>query len=421
MARFFDEGSLLRGGHARHADGPGRGARRRRQAPRRRRGVRLRQGRRPHGVRRRLRLHREGREHRRDRRGEGHAHARDGPQGAHPWCGSSTRPARASSRGLEQRGRDLALRGLGAPLPRGGDHVGVVPQVAAMVGPGAAGTAYIPGPRGLRADGEEHRLHGPRGPAAGQGRHGPGDRRAGPRRVEGALRPRAAWATARYPDDAAASPRCASTSRTSPRTATKPRPVCPAPTRSTAARSRCSTSCPRRGAPTTCTSSSARWSTTASVRHQAPLRAQPHHLPRAHQRRSVGVVANNPMHLGGVLDVDAADKGAHFIQLCDAFNIPLVFFQDTPGLHGGLEGRARGHHPARRQDAPRDERGHGAEAHRGGAEGLRRGVLRDVRPRLRARPHRGLARRRDLRDGRRGHGGHRGEEALPRRGARRPR
>lgn len=51
--------------------------------------------------------------------------------------------------------------------------------------------------------------------------------------------------------------------------------------------------------------------------------------------RSVGIVANNPMHLGGVLDIDAADKGARFIQLCDAFNIPLVFFQDTPGFMVG--------------------------------------------------------------------------------------
>ncbi len=51
--------------------------------------------------------------------------------------------------------------------------------------------------------------------------------------------------------------------------------------------------------------------------------------------RSVGIVANNPMHTGGVLDIDAADKGAHFIQICDAFNIPLVFFQDTPGFMVG--------------------------------------------------------------------------------------
>lgn len=48
--------------------------------------------------------------------------------------------------------------------------------------------------------------------------------------------------------------------------------------------------------------------------------------------RSVGVVANNPMHFGGVLDVDSADKAARFVNLCDSFNIPLVFFQDVPGF-----------------------------------------------------------------------------------------
>lgn len=48
--------------------------------------------------------------------------------------------------------------------------------------------------------------------------------------------------------------------------------------------------------------------------------------------RSVGVVANNPMHLGGILDIDSADKAARFVNLCDSFNIPLVFFQDVPGF-----------------------------------------------------------------------------------------
>jgi acetyl-CoA carboxylase carboxyltransferase component len=47
---------------------------------------------------------------------------------------------------------------------------------------------------------------------------------------------------------------------------------------------------------------------------------------------SVGIVANNPKHLGGVLDVDASDKAARFINLCDAFNIPLIFLQDVPGF-----------------------------------------------------------------------------------------
>jgi acetyl-CoA carboxylase carboxyltransferase component len=51
--------------------------------------------------------------------------------------------------------------------------------------------------------------------------------------------------------------------------------------------------------------------------------------------RSVGVVANQPMHLGGILDVDSADKAARFIQICDAFNVPLVFLQDVPGFMVG--------------------------------------------------------------------------------------
>ncbi len=49
----------------------------------------------------------------------------------------------------------------------------------------------------------------------------------------------------------------------------------------------------------------------------------------------VGVVANQPNHLGGILDVDSSDKGARFMQICDAFNIPLVFLQDVPGFMVG--------------------------------------------------------------------------------------
>ncbi len=52
---------------------------------------------------------------------------------------------------------------------------------------------------------------------------------------------------------------------------------------------------------------------------------------------AVGIVASQPMHLGGILDVDSADKGARFIQVCDAFNLPLVFFQDVPGFMVGAK------------------------------------------------------------------------------------
>jgi acetyl-CoA carboxylase carboxyltransferase component len=51
----------------------------------------------------------------------------------------------------------------------------------------------------------------------------------------------------------------------------------------------------------------------------------------------VGFVANNSMFYGGVLDVNTADKAARFVNLCDAFNIPLVFLQDTPGFMVGTK------------------------------------------------------------------------------------
>lgn len=51
--------------------------------------------------------------------------------------------------------------------------------------------------------------------------------------------------------------------------------------------------------------------------------------------KSVGVVANQPAHLAGVLDIDASIKGARFVRFCDAFNIPLITFEDVPGFLPG--------------------------------------------------------------------------------------
>ncbi len=51
----------------------------------------------------------------------------------------------------------------------------------------------------------------------------------------------------------------------------------------------------------------------------------------------VGIVANQPMHKGGVLDSDAADKAARFIRMCDAFNVPLVYLMDVPGFMVGSQ------------------------------------------------------------------------------------
>jgi acetyl-CoA carboxylase carboxyltransferase component len=58
--------------------------------------------------------------------------------------------------------------------------------------------------------------------------------------------------------------------------------------------------------------------------------------------RPAGVVASQPMHLGGVLDVDAADKAARFVWLCDAFDIPLVFLVDVPGFLVGSQVEKQG-------------------------------------------------------------------------------
>lgn len=58
---------------------------------------------------------------------------------------------------------------------------------------------------------------------------------------------------------------------------------------------------------------------------------------------SVGIVANQPAVLAGVLDIDASEKGARFVRVCDSFNIPIVTFEDVPGFlpgtvqeHGGI-------------------------------------------------------------------------------------
>ena len=58
--------------------------------------------------------------------------------------------------------------------------------------------------------------------------------------------------------------------------------------------------------------------------------------------RTVGIVANNPMHKGGVLFVDSADKAARFIWLCDAFNVPLIFLADVPGFMVGTQVERQG-------------------------------------------------------------------------------
>jgi propionyl-CoA carboxylase beta chain len=53
--------------------------------------------------------------------------------------------------------------------------------------------------------------------------------------------------------------------------------------------------------------------------------------------RSVGIVANQPAHLAGTLDINASVKGARFVRFCDCFNIPLIVFEDVPGFLPGTD------------------------------------------------------------------------------------
>jgi len=58
--------------------------------------------------------------------------------------------------------------------------------------------------------------------------------------------------------------------------------------------------------------------------------------------RTIGVVANQPSAMAGVLDIDASRKGARFVRFCDSFNIPLLVFEDVPGFLPGTDQEWRG-------------------------------------------------------------------------------
>ncbi len=120
--------------------------------------------------------------------------------------------------------------------------------------------------------------------------------------------------------------------------------------------------------------------------------------------RPVGIVANQPAVLAGTLDIDASVKAARFVRFCDAFNIPLVTFEDVPGFLPGTVQEYGGiiRHGAKLLFALC--RSDGAEGHGDHAQSLRRRVLRDVEQ---THPHRlqlRVADGRDCGDGSRGRG-----------------
>ena len=88
--------------------------------------------------------------------------------------------------------------------------------------------------------------------------------------------------------------------------------------------------------------------------------------------RSIGIIANQPKVLAGTLDYESSEKAARFIRFCDAFNIPLVVFEDVPGFLPGTRrntGGSSGGEPSSCTPSPRRR---SPEGHRHHAQGLRR-------------------------------------------------
>ena len=214
---------------------------------------------------------------------------------------------------------------------------GVVPMVAAMLGPCAAGTAYIPGARGLRADGRRPGRDGARRAASDQG----GDRRGhldgGPRRRQGPL-----------PQVGGRRPRGQGRRRSASRSSSDYLSYFPA---------NCEERPPVRESedPEDRMSEKLLDIVPESARHPYDMYEVIREIvddgeifdikPKFAKTiitclarfggQPVGIVANQPKQLGGILENDSADKAARFVNLCDAFNIPLLFLQDVPGFMVG--------------------------------------------------------------------------------------
>ena len=237
-----------------------------------------------------------------------------------------------------------SLGGYAEIFRRNAQYSGVIPQISVMLGPCAGGAAYSPaltdliimvekhsymfltGPEVIKAVTGEiidpESLGGTRDPHLGQ-RHGaPGSgqrsRGAGPLPASAQL----------------------------PALEQRREPALPARRRMTrCAWIRNSTPSSRsiRPRPTRCTRSSSTSSTAGSFLEIQPAWARNAIVGLARMGgHSVGIVAQEPSVMAGVIDIDASDKITRFVRMCDCFNIPLVTFVDSPGFLPGVDQEHRG-------------------------------------------------------------------------------
>ena len=87
--------------------------------------------------------------------------------------------------------------------------------------------------------------------------------------------------------------------------------------------------------------------------------------------KPIGIIANDPTHLGGAIDGEAADKASRFMALCSTFGIPLVFLCDTPGFMVGPEAEETGAGETRRKTLHHRRVAAGSVLHNRAAQGLR--------------------------------------------------
>ena len=298
---------------------------------------------------------------------------------------------------------------------------GVIPQISLIMGPCRRRRRLLPRAHRLHPHGRGHQPHVHHRAGRDQDR----DRRG--RDVRGARR----GARARHQVRRRALPggKRAGLHRLRPRPAVLPAVQQPgrasaghrvSRTRASPRRTRSSTrsSPTRRTSRTTCTRSSRRcWTRASSLRSTRRSRRTSSSASAASPGAPVGVVANQPMHFAGTLDIDASEKAARFVRTCDAFSIPILTLVDVPGFLPGVTPGVGRHHPPRRQADLRLRRGDRPEGHGDHPEGIRRRLRRHGLQAPRRRHQPGLADRADRGDGRAG----RGQHPVPARARRRRR
>ena len=194
-----------------------------------------------------------------------------------------------------------------------------------------------PGHHRLQRDGEGHLLHVRDRPRRDQDRHPRGGDQGGAGRRHDPQRPLGGRPLRGRTTTAPASPSSGSCCPTSPRTTSRsPRSTGPR-TRPTARTPRSTPSSPPSPRSPTTSSSLIQ----AVVDDRRFLEVHEHFAPNIvvgfarFAGPGVGIVANQPAVLAGCLDIDASVKAARFVRFCDAFNIPLVTFEDVPGFLPG--------------------------------------------------------------------------------------